>query len=52
MSQPSFPFKKNNTVAFKKPASVLTQDAIYWKNLGVCLHANSECILCSLLSIK
>ncbi|KOB65094.1 U3 small nucleolar RNA-associated protein 15-like protein [Operophtera brumata] len=34
MSQPSFPHKITNTTVFKKPASVLTQDAIYWRNLG------------------
>lgn len=35
MAQVSFPFKKTNKAIFKKPASVLTHDIIYWKKLGV-----------------
>ncbi|XP_004929632.2 U3 small nucleolar RNA-associated protein 15 homolog [Bombyx mandarina] len=35
MAQVSFPFKKTNKAIFKKPASVLTHDIIYWKKLGL-----------------
>ncbi|KAM3965495.1 LOW QUALITY PROTEIN: U3 small nucleolar RNA-associated protein 15 homolog [Aphomia sociella] len=34
MAHVSYPFKKTNKAVFQKPASVLTQDAIYWRKLG------------------
>lgn len=35
MAHISYPFKKTNKAVYKKPASVLTEDVIYWKKLGV-----------------
>ncbi|CAH2087464.1 unnamed protein product [Euphydryas editha] len=34
MAHISYPFKKTNKAVYKKPASVLTEDVIYWKKLG------------------
>ncbi|CAK1580970.1 unnamed protein product [Parnassius mnemosyne] len=34
MSHISYPFKKTNKSVYQKPASVLTEDNIYWKKLG------------------
>ncbi|PZC80481.1 hypothetical protein B5X24_HaOG214638 [Helicoverpa armigera] len=34
MAHISYPFKKTNKAVYQKPASVLTEDAIYWKKLG------------------
>lgn len=35
MAHISFPFKKTNKTVYQKPASVITEDTIYWKKLGV-----------------
>ncbi|CAB3235035.1 unnamed protein product [Arctia plantaginis] len=35
MSHISYPFKKTNKAVYQKPASVLTEDTIYWKKLGL-----------------
>ncbi|CAH0718265.1 unnamed protein product, partial [Brenthis ino] len=35
MAHISYPFKKTNKAVFQKPASVSTEDAIYWKKLGL-----------------
>ncbi|XP_014367563.2 U3 small nucleolar RNA-associated protein 15 homolog [Papilio machaon] len=34
MAHVSYPFKKTNKSVYKKPASVLTEDNLYWKKLG------------------
>ncbi|XP_059061403.1 U3 small nucleolar RNA-associated protein 15 homolog [Achroia grisella] len=34
MAHISYPFKKTSKAAFRKPESVVSQDAIYWKKLG------------------
>ncbi|XP_050679298.1 U3 small nucleolar RNA-associated protein 15 homolog [Leptidea sinapis] len=35
MAHVSYPFKKTNKAVFQKPASVVTQDSLYWKKLGL-----------------
>nr|XP_026493202.1 U3 small nucleolar RNA-associated protein 15 homolog [Vanessa tameamea] len=35
MAHISYPFKRINKAVYQKPASVLTEDAIYWKKLGL-----------------
>ncbi|XP_026741341.1 U3 small nucleolar RNA-associated protein 15 homolog [Trichoplusia ni] len=35
MAHISFPFKKTNKTVYQKPASVITEDTIYWKKLGL-----------------
>ncbi|KPI98394.1 U3 small nucleolar RNA-associated protein 15-like [Papilio xuthus] len=34
MAHVSYPFKKTNKSVYKKPASALTEDNLYWKKLG------------------
>lgn len=40
MAHISYPFKKTNKSVYKKPASVLTEDNLYWKKLGVSLFSS------------
>ncbi|CAG9566041.1 unnamed protein product [Danaus chrysippus] len=35
MAHISYPFKKTNKAVYQKPASVLTEDTLYWKKLGL-----------------
>ncbi|KAJ2949513.1 hypothetical protein O0L34_g15435 [Tuta absoluta] len=35
MAHISFPFKKTNKTLYQKPASILTEDTLYWKKLGL-----------------
>ena len=35
MAHISYPFKKTSKAVYQKPASVVTEDTIYWKKLGV-----------------
>ncbi|XP_041980515.1 U3 small nucleolar RNA-associated protein 15 homolog [Aricia agestis] len=35
MAHISYPFKKTNKAVYKKPASVVTEDVVYWKKLGL-----------------
>lgn len=35
MAHISYPFKKTNKAVYQKPASVLSEDTIYWKKLGL-----------------
>ncbi|XP_072938112.1 U3 small nucleolar RNA-associated protein 15 homolog [Epargyreus clarus] len=35
MAHISYPFKKTNKAVYQKPASVLTEDSLYWKKLGL-----------------
>ncbi|XP_049872094.1 U3 small nucleolar RNA-associated protein 15 homolog [Pectinophora gossypiella] len=35
MAHISYPFKKTNKTLYQKPASILTEDSLYWKKLGL-----------------
>lgn len=42
MAHISYPFKKTSKAVYQKPASVVTEDNIYWKKLGVSVHISVD----------